>query len=156
MNDDKYFAPDFELLNQSNKIRTLNDLCDNSWLVLYFYPKDNTSGCTQQANDFKEYFTKFQKKNCNIIGVSKDSMKSHQNFVEKLQLPFDLLVDDTIETCTLYNVYKEKSMYGRKYMGIERSTFLISPDKEIVKAWRKTKVTNHVATVYDTLANVNL
>jgi len=156
MIEEKYFAPAFELINQSNTHLSLDTLCNNSWLVLYFYPKDSTSGCTQQAQDFNSYYEKFAKKNCKIVGVSKDSVRSHQKFIEKNQLKFDLLVDDTAEICTLYDVYKEKSMYGRKYMGIERTTFLINPNKEIVKVWKKVKVTNHVSKVYETLTLVNL
>jgi thioredoxin-dependent peroxiredoxin len=156
MIEDKYFAPEFELINQDLEKVGLNQLCNDSWLVLYFYPKDNTSGCSQQAQDFKQYYERFQKKNCNVVGVSKDSVKSHLNFIEKYDLPFPLLVDNSAEVATLFGVYVEKSMYGRKYMGTERSTFLISPEREIIQAWRKVKVTNHVRMVYESLSNLNL
>ena len=149
-------APSFSLPNQKGIEMSLDSLCEQGWLILYFYPKDNTSGCTSQALDFKEHHDKFLSKGCRVVGISKDSAKSHLNFIEKYELPFDLLVDETADVCTLFDVYKEKSMYGRKYMGIERSTFLISPDKELVKTWRKVKVPNHVQSVYEFLSNVNL
>ena len=112
-------------------------------VVLYFYPKDNTSGCTQEACDFRDNMNRLTSR-VTVIGVSPDSIKSHQKFKEKQDLNFILLSDTEHKLAEAFDVWKEKSMYGRKYMGIERSTFIISPDGEIEKEWRKVKVKGHV------------
>ena len=112
-------------------------------VVLYFYPKDNTSGCTQEACDFRDNMNRLTSR-VTVIGVSPDSIKSHQKFKEKQDLNFILLSDTEHKLAEVFGVWKEKSMYGRKYMGIERSTFIISPDGEIEKEWRKVKVKGHV------------
>ena len=112
-------------------------------VVLYFYPKDNTSGCTQEACDFRDNMNRLTSQ-VTVIGVSPDSIKSHQKFKEKQDLNFILLSDTEHKLAEVFGVWKEKSMYGRKYMGIERSTFIISPDGEIEKEWRKVKVKGHV------------
>ena len=112
-------------------------------VVLYFYPKDNTSGCTQEACNFRDNINRLTAK-AEVIGVSPDSIKSHQKFREKQDLNFILLSDTEHKLAEEFEVWKEKSMYGRKYMGIERSTFVISPDGNIEKEWRKVKVNGHV------------
>lgn len=113
-------------------------------IVLYFYPKDDTSGCTMEAKDFRDQLEKFSKANAVILGVSKDSLKSHQKFRTKHCLPFDLIVDESTALCQLFDVIKEKSMYGRKYMGIVRSTFVINAKGVLVKEWRNVSVPEHV------------
>ena len=145
--NDKSKAPNFlGLIDENNQIG-LNDY-EGSFLVLYFYPKDKTSGCTLQSQDFRDYKNKFADKNCKIIGVSRDSIKSHKSFSEKESLNFPLISDPDETMCNAYGVMKEKSMYGRKYMGIERSTFVIDPDGNLIKEWRGVKVPGHVEEVY--------
>lgn len=121
------------------------------WLVLYFYPKDMTSGCTVEANDFQAALSKFEKLGCSVIGVSKDSCERHVKFSQKEGLEFALVSDEDGSLCEDYGVWKEKSLYGRKFMGIERSTFLIDPNSKVVAEWRKVKVAGHVADVLATL-----
>ncbi len=120
-------------------------------IVLFFYPKADTSGCTSEALDFKEHYEEFQKCNAQIIGISKDPVKKNKNFKDKYELPFLLLSDVETTVCNAYGVYKEKSMYGRKYMGIERSTFIIDEKGNIVKEYRKVKVKGHVSEVLESL-----
>jgi peroxiredoxin Q/BCP len=116
-------------------------------LVIYFYPKDNTSGCTREGEDFRDLHAEFVKAGTVVVGVSPDSIASHHKFREKYAFPFDLLADPEKTLCTLFDVYKEKSMYGKKYMGVERSTFLLD-DKGVLRAeWRKVKVPGHAAAV---------
>ena len=113
-------------------------------VVLYFYPKDNTPGCTQQGQDFRDHYTSFQNQQTIILGVSRDSLSSHNKFKEKQNFPFELISDQDEKLCTLFNVMKEKSMYGKKYIGIERSTFLIDEKGVLRKEWRKVKIKGHV------------
>ena len=151
--NDKSKAPSFLALVDENKELSLDDF-QGSYLVIYFYPKDKTSGCTIESQDFRDYKNKFSKKNCKIVGVSRDSIKSHKSFIDKESLNFPLLSDPDETMCNAYGVMKEKSMYGRKYMGIERSTFLISPDGSLVKEWRGVKVPGHVEEVYEFLSGL--
>ena len=116
-------------------------------VVLYFYPKDDTSGCTKEACGFRDALPDFSKVDAEILGVSKDSVKSHDKFKAKYDLPFSLVSDEDGSICESYGVWVEKSMYGRKYMGIERSTFLIDENGVIQGAWRKVKVPGHVEEV---------
>jgi thioredoxin-dependent peroxiredoxin len=118
-----------------------------SQLVLYFYPKDNTPGCTQEAAEFSEQFKHFKKTNTIIIGVSRDSLKSHENFKKKLELPFDLIADPDEHLCLAFEVMKMKNMYGKQVRGIERSTFLIDTDGKLKQEWRAVKVADHVSSV---------
>jgi len=118
-------------------------------MVLYFYPKDDTPGCTIEAKDFRDHIKDFEKANTVIIGVSKDSIDSHEKFTKKFCLPFPLASDETGKMCEDYGVWVEKSMYGKTYMGIERTTFLISKDGIIRNIWRKVKVEGHVKEVLD-------
>lgn len=124
------------------------------WTIFYFYPKDNTSGCTKEAEDFKAAYTKFKRKKAQIFGISRDSIKSHEKFKAKLELPFELISDPEEELCNLFDVMKEKSMYGKKYMGIERSTFIIGPDAKLRAEWRKVKVPGHVDEVLERLKSL--
>lgn len=143
-------APSFSLKNQDGKTIKLADFKGGN-VVLYFYPKDNTSGCTQEACNFRDAFPKFGSVDAVILGVSPDSVESHKKFADKYELPFMLLSDEKKEALEKYEVWKEKSMYGRKYMGVERSTFLIDPEGKIKKIFRKVKVTNHNNEVLEAL-----
>ena len=116
-------------------------------VVLYFYPRDNTSGCTQEGVDFAGLQAQFKKAKALILGVSPDSVASHEKFKQKMSFPFDLLSDPDHQVCELFAVYKEKSMYGRKYMGVERSTFLIDAGGVVRQEWRKVKVKGHAEAV---------
>jgi len=113
-------------------------------VVIYFYPRDNTSGCTLEGQDFRDQINKFNRQKTTILGVSRDSIKSHENFKEKQAFPFDLLSDTDEKLCRKFDVIKEKNMYGRKVMGIERSTFLIDEKGVLRKEWRKVSVKGHV------------
>jgi peroxiredoxin Q/BCP len=136
-------APVFSLESDEGKKLSLKDFAGKT-VVLYFYPKDMTSGCTQESCDFQASLKQFQKKKAVVIGVSRDSVKSHQKFKEKYGFEFPLLSDPDAKVCEAYGVWKEKSMYGRKYMGIERTTVVIGPDGKIKKLFPKVKVTGHV------------
>jgi peroxiredoxin Q/BCP len=120
-------------------------------IVIYFYPKDNTPGCTKEGEDFRDYFEDFKKNNTIILGVSRDSVASHDKFTCKYNFPFKLISDEDEKVCKLFDVIKEKNMYGRKYMGIERSTFLINHKGILVNEWRKVKVKGHVEQVLGAL-----
>jgi len=120
-------------------------------IVIYFYPKDSTPGCTKEGEDFRDSFENFKKNNTVIIGVSRDSMTSHDKFSNKYNFPFKLISDENEKVCNLFDVIKEKNMYGRKYMGIERSTFLIDDKGVLVNEWRKVKVKGHVEQVLKAL-----
>lgn len=118
-------------------------------LVIYFYPRDNTSGCTREAQDFRELHGAFRRANTVIVGISSDSIESHHKFKTKFKLPFALLSDEDRKACELFDVIREKSMYGRKFMGVERSTFLIDADGQLRREWRKVKVDGHAAEVLE-------
>jgi thioredoxin-dependent peroxiredoxin len=118
-------------------------------VVLYFYPKDNTPGCTTQGENFRDLYPEFQKLNCEIIGISRDSIKSHESFITKKEFPFDLISDSDETLCNLFDVIKMKNMYGKQVRGIERSTFVIKKKGELAKEWRKVKVPGHVQAVLD-------
>lgn len=137
-------APKFTLDATGNQTISLSDYIGKKNIVLYFYPKDMTSGCTVEACNFRDNLNRIQTADTVVLGVSKDSIKSHEKFREKEGLTFDLLSDPEGKVCELYNVWKEKSMYGRKYFGIERSTFLIGKDGKIKALWRNVKVPGHV------------
>lgn len=135
-------APDFKLQNQDGEIISLKDLKGKK-VVLYFYPKDNTSGCTKEACNFRDDFPKFKKSEAIILGVSPDSVSSHKKFADKYDLPFSLLADEDKKVVQLYDVWKEKSMYGKKYMGVERTTFIIDENGKIKQIFNKVKVDGH-------------
>lgn len=143
-------APTFKAMASGDKEISLKDY-EGSWLVLYFYPKDNTSGCTKEACGFSENVKQFERLDAEILGVSPDSVKSHDSFKAKYKLQFDLLSDSDKEIATKYGAYGEKSMYGRKYMGIIRSTFIIDPNGKVAKEYRNVKVTGHIAKVMQDL-----
>ncbi len=144
-------APNFKLPNQEGEIVELNKLKKN--VILFFYPKDSTPGCTVEAISFSKHLADFTKLNCLVFGISKDSLKKHQNFIKKSSLLVNLLSDDNEKVCESYGVWVEKSMYGRKYMGIERTTFLINSKNKIINIWPKVKVTNHVEEVLEFTKN---
>jgi peroxiredoxin Q/BCP len=135
-------APDFTLSDQNGKKISLKDLT-GKMVVLYFYPKDNTSGCTKEACNFRDDFPKFKKSEAVILGVSPDSVSSHKKFAEKYDLPFSLLADEDKKVVQLYDVWKEKSMYGKKYLGVERTTFIIDENGKIRQIFNKVKVDGH-------------
>jgi peroxiredoxin Q/BCP len=143
-------APDFKLIADSGSEISLKDLKDRK-IVLYFYPKDMTSGCTVEACDFRDNIRKIEKKNAVVIGVSADDIKSHVKFKDKYKLPFTLLSDGTKKMLGAYGVWQEKSMYGRKYMGIVRMTFVIDEKGKIEKIFEKVKVDGHVDEVLESL-----
>ena len=143
-------APDFKLKDQNEKEISLSDYKGKN-VILYFYPKDNTSGCTAEACSFRNDFPKFKKVEAVILGVSPDSVESHKKFAKKYNLNFSLLADEDKEVIKKYDVWKEKSMYGRKYMGVERSTFIIDSDGKIKKIFRKVKVQGHNEEVMEVL-----
>ena len=123
------------------------------YAVIFFYPKDLTSGCSKEAADFNEYLSKFNDRKCAVIGISPDSPKTHQKFIDTLNLGYPLLADVDKTVCAAYGVWKEKSMYGKKYFGVERSTFLVNKNLELIASFRKVKVPGHVNTVYETFKN---
>ncbi|SIN91030.1 peroxiredoxin Q/BCP [Sulfurivirga caldicuralii] len=142
--------PSFEAQATGDKIITQDDFRGH-WTVLYFYPKDNTPGCTKEGEGFRDHYAEFQALNCEIYGCSRDSLKSHENFKAKYQFPFDLISDPNETLCRLFDVIKLKKNYGREYMGIERSTFLIDPDLILRYEWRKVRVPGHVEAVLEKL-----
>lgn len=143
-------APDFSLVSDSGKTVSLKAFKGHK-VIIYFYPKDNTSGCTKEACDFRDSIKSFENKKTVVIGISKDSVESHKNFKTKFNLPFTLLSDEAGEMLNNYGVWKEKSMYGKKYMGIERTTFLIDEKGKIQEIWNKVKVPGHI---HDVLSKI--
>jgi len=139
-------APDFTLPTHEGKEITLSSLKGQK-VVIFFYPKDDTPGCTKEACGFSEALPAFNKLNTAVIGISKDNIKKHQKFAEKYDLKFPLASDEDLDTCEKYGAWKEKSMYGKTFLGIERSTFLIDEDGKIAALWRKVKVPGHVEAV---------
>lgn len=136
-------APNFTLPASNGEFVSLSDFRGKN-VILYFYPKDMTPGCTTQACDFRDAYASFENLNTVILGVSRDPIQKHTKFIEKYNLPFLLLSDEDGKVCDLYGVYKEKNMFGKKVMGIERSTFIINAEGMIVKEERKVKVKDHV------------
>ncbi|MCB1894904.1 MAG: peroxiredoxin [Zoogloeaceae bacterium] len=141
-------APDFTLPATSGLEIALGG-CRGGKVVLYFYPKDNTPGCTNESKDFRDLHDRFVAAGCTVFGISRDSVKSHENFKAKFELPFELLSDQDETACEAYQVMKLKNMYGRQVRGIERSTFLIDADGLIAREWRKVKVPGHAAEVLE-------
>jgi thioredoxin-dependent peroxiredoxin len=143
-------APDFKLTADDGKTYSLKDFKGKK-LILYFYPKDMTSGCKAEACDFRDNIKLFSKKNSVVIGVSKDNTESHKKFKAKYDLPFTLLSDESMEMLNAYEVWKEKSMYGRKYMGIERTTYIINEKGIIEEIFNKVKVAGHIEEILNKL-----
>ncbi len=139
---------DFALPSTSGKTFILSEQRGKN-LVIYFYPKDSTPGCTTQGQQFRDFYPEFQKANVEIVGISRDSLKSHENFKAKFEFPFELLSDTEELACHLFNVIKMKKMYGKEVRGIERSTFVINTKGELVREWRGVKVDGHIPEVLD-------
>ncbi len=143
-------APDFDLPTDGEGRKKLSSLKGKN-IVLYFYPKDDTPGCTQESKDFRDLLDCFEKNDTVILGLSKDSVKKHDKFKEKYDLPFNLLSDEECNVIKTYGSWVEKSMYGKKYMGIDRSTFLIDKNGVLSKIWRKVKVKGHAQEVLENI-----
>ena len=132
---------------------TLSDFAGR-WLVLYFYPKDNTPGCTTEGRDFAALLPKFRRAGADVLGVSRDSARSHQNFCTKQDFGFELVSDADEVLCQAFDVIREKQLYGRKYIGVDRSTFLLDPDGRVAREWRGVKVPGHAAAVLEALQSL--
>ena len=143
-------VPDFTLPATGEQEITLSDYTGRN-VVLYFYPKDSTSGCTLEGQDFRDRINTFRRRKTTVLGISRDSLRSHENFRAKHEFPFDLLSDADEKVCRQFDVIKEKNMYGRKVMGIERSTFLIDARGILRREWRKVKVKGHVDEVLEAI-----
>lgn len=141
-------APAFSMPTHTGEIASMEQYAGKK-IVLYFYPKDDTPGCTMEAKDFRDHIKEFETAGAVIVGVSKDPVRSHEKFSEKYCLPFPLASDETGEVCEAYGVWVEKSMYGKIYMGIERATFLIDAKGTLRQIWRKVKVDGHVKDVLE-------
>jgi peroxiredoxin Q/BCP len=139
---------DFTLPATGGQDISLSDLSGRN-VVVYFYPKDNTSGCTTEGQDFRDRINTFRRHNTTVLGISRDSIRSHENFKARQQFPFELLSDADEKVCRAFDVIREKNMYGRKVMGIERSTFLIDAHGRLRQEWRKVKVAGHVDAVLE-------
>jgi peroxiredoxin Q/BCP len=148
-------APHFSGLSDMENTINLDDFKGKK-LVLYFYPKDDTPGCTLEACGFRDTYETFKALGADIIGISKDSVKSHESFKAKHELPFQLIADEDGKICDAYDVIKEKNMYGKKYMGIERSTFLIDQQGMIQHIWRGVKVPGHIDELIETIKKLPL
>jgi len=146
-------APNLNLNSTADELYSLKNSL-GKYVVLYFYPKDDTPGCTIETNDFNKLLAKFKKLNCEVYGISKDDIKSHKKFKEKYKIKFDLLTDDDLKIVKNYKVWAKKKFMGREFMGIVRTTFLIDPKSKIVKIWSNVKVKDHAKEVLDTLKNI--
>ena len=140
--------PDFELPSTGGKTFKLSDYLGKI-LVIYFYPKDSTPGCTTQGQQFRDAYAEFKSLNADIVGISRDSLKSHENFKAKFSFPFELLSDTEEKACSLFDVIKMKNMYGKQVRGIQRSTFVMDKNGHLVREWRGVKVDGHVPEVLD-------
>jgi len=147
-------VPAFKAAATGDQIFRLADARGKN-LVIYFYPKDSTPGCTREGQDFRDNYAKFRRNKTLVVGVSRDSIGSHEKFKAKQEFPFELLSDPDETLCKLFDVIKEKNMYGRKVMGIERSTFLVGPDGKLRREWRKVKVDGHVEEVLEAVRELN-
>lgn len=146
-------VPAFSLPATGDKTISLKDLLGQK-VVLYFYPKDSTSGCTLEGQDFRDNYQKLRRQKTIVLGVSRDSVKSHENFRAKQEFPFDLLSDTDEKLCSIFDVMKEKNMYGRKVIGIERSTFMLDAKGVLRREWRKVKVKGHVLEVLNAVKDL--
>ncbi|SES74373.1 peroxiredoxin Q/BCP [Nitrosospira multiformis] len=150
-------VPDFELPSTSNKTFRLSAAREKN-LVIYFYPKDDTPGCTTEGQEFRDAYTEFTAADCDIVGISRDNIKSHEKFKAKMNFPFELLSDTDETVCNLFGVMKMKNMYGKQVRGIDRSTFVVDTKGILRREWRSVKVTGHVQEVLEfvkTLASEN-
>ena len=148
----KLKAPNFKLLSTGDKEIELNKL-KSKYIVLYFYPKDDTPGCTLETKDFNKLLNKFKKKDCLIFGISKDNIKSHEKFKKKYSVKFDLLADEDKKVMKSYKVWAKKKFMGREFMGTVRSTYIIDKNKKILNSWTNVKALGHANDVYDFLKN---
>ena len=146
-------APIFKLPSSNDQNFEINKNLDQ-YLAIYFYPRDNTPGCTNEAKDFAKLYKEFKKLNCEIIGISKDDIESHKKFINKFKIPFQLLSDEKVIVLKKYGAWGEKSMYGKKFMGIKRTTVLINPKGKIIKIWNNVKVKDHAKEVLSLLKEV--
>ncbi|WP_251360030.1 thioredoxin-dependent thiol peroxidase [Kangiella sp. TOML190] len=146
-------APNFSLAATGDQTLSLKDFKGKK-LVIYFYPKDNTPGCTTEGQNFRDLYPQFQKLNTEILGVSRDTVRVHENFKNKHEFPFELLSDGDEAMCNAYEVIKLKKLYGREYMGIERSTFLIDESGKLRQEWRKVKVKEHAQEVLEAVKSL--
>ena len=146
-------APNFKLSSTSGKTVELNKV-KSKFIIIYFYPKDNTSGCTIETNDFNKLLSKFKKLDCEVYGISKDNLKSHNKFRDKYKIKFDLLADEELKVLKKYKVWGKKKFMGREFMGIIRSTYLIDKKGKILKVWDNVKVKDHAKEVLKTLQNI--
>ena len=146
-------APSLNLSSTSGNSYSLKDSI-GKYVILYFYPKDDTPGCTIETNDFNKLLTKFKKLNCDLFGISKDDMKSHNKFKEKYKIKFNLLADNELKIIKSYKVWAKKKFMGKEFMGVIRSTFLIDPKGKIIKIWDNVKVKNHAKEVLETLKDI--
>ncbi|ADE13829.1 alkyl hydroperoxide reductase/ Thiol specific antioxidant/ Mal allergen [Nitrosococcus halophilus Nc 4] len=146
-------VPDFELSATSGQTVKLSQLQGRN-VVLYFYPKDDTPGCTREGQDFRDFHAEFERLDTVILGLSRDTLKSHENFKAKQDFPFELLSDQNETVCQLFDVIKPKKMFGKDVKGIERSTFLIDKEGVLRKEWRKVKVEGHVAEVLEAVKSL--
>lgn len=144
-------APDFTLTTEDENTEITLKKLRGKKIILYFYPKDDTPGCTKESCDFRDNFAAFKQLGAEIFGISKDGIKSHNKFKEKYSLPFSLLVDANADVCEAYGVINKKSLFGKTFLGIQRSTFLIDEDGVIRGVWRKVKVPGHVEEVLDAI-----
>ncbi len=150
---EKIKAPNFKLPSTSKANYILKDSI-GKYIVIYFYPKDDTPGCSIETNDFNKLLFKFKKLNCDIYGISKDNLKSHDKFRDKFKIKFDLLADEELKVIKKYNVWGKKKFMGREFMGIIRTTFLIDKKGKIIKIWKNVKVKDHAKEVLETLINL--
>ncbi len=148
----KLKAPNFKLLSTGDKEIELNKL-KSKYIVLYFYPKDDTPGCTLETKDFNKLLNKFKKEDCLIFGISKDNIKSHEKFKKKYSVKFDLLADEDKKVMKSYKVWAKKKFMGREFMGTVRSTYIIDKNKKILNSWTNVKALGHANDVYDFLKN---
>ena len=150
---EKSTAPNFNLPSTSNKKYSLKDSV-GKYLVLYFYPKDDTPGCTIETNEFNKLLIKFKKLDCEVYGISKDSLKSHEKFKGKYKIKFDLLADEELKVLKQYKVWQKKKFMGREFMGVVRTTFLIDKKGKILRIWNNVKAKDHAQEVLETLKSI--
>ena len=150
---EKKIAPNFKIASSNNNEFELKKN-KNKFLIIYFYPKDNTPGCTKEAKDFSKLYRKFKKLNCEVVGISKDNIESHKKFISKFRIPFQLLSDEKMIALKKYGAWGEKSMYGKKFMGIKRTTVLVNPKGKVIKIWNNVKVKNHAVEVLNSVKEI--
>ena len=146
-------APNFKLQSTDNKTINLKTI-ESNYIILYFYPKDDTPGCTIETNDFNKLLKKFKKLNCQVYGISKDDIKSHERFKTKYKIKFDLLADEQKKMIKSYKVWEKKKFMGKEFMGIIRTTFLLDKNRNIIKTWKNVRVKDHAQEVLDTLKSL--